>query len=103
MPKESKQTMTPPPELLEQLRTVWLSPPTKAPGTKDAAASIASIDAVRHGGVAVDRCASHILPFNAIESEDPKRPGFIRSDCKLCGRFLGYRPKDYRVNFECHG
>ena len=38
-------------------------------------------------------CLSHIPPFDAVESPDPSRHGWIRSDCRKCGKFLGYRPQ----------
>ena len=39
------------------------------------------------------RCITHIPPFTSIDTEPNDRPGWIRSRCKLCGTFLGYRLK----------
>jgi hypothetical protein len=41
------------------------------------------------------RCITHIPPFTSIDTEPNDRPGWIRSRCKLCGTFLGYRLKDH--------
>jgi hypothetical protein len=111
MPKKGKLPMTPP-ELLERLRTAWTTTqPIAKPATAgdanrgaiDAAGTVANMESVRADGIAVERCTHHILPFDAIEYEDPRRPGFIRSDCRLCGCFLGYRPMGNPIHFECRG
>lgn len=37
------------------------------------------------------RCVCHIAPFDTIDRPDQSRIGWIRSQCRLCGAFLGYR------------
>jgi hypothetical protein len=113
MPKTKKEQLAmTSPELLEQLRTAWTTTqPTAKPatvgdakrGTIDAAGTVANMESVRAGGIAVERCTYHIPPFDAIEYEDQRRPGFIRSDCRLCGCFLGYCPKGNPIDLECRG
>ncbi len=92
-----------PPELLKKLQSAWNPTPNDTNETDGKSKRVESIDAIRSGGVAIKPCEFHIPPFDAIESEDPTRPGCIRSDCRLCGRFLGYRPKDNRVHFKSRG
>ena len=43
-------------------------------------------------GVSIASCRSHLLPFDSVEILDANRPGMIRSSCRRCGRFLGFRP-----------
>lgn len=38
-------------------------------------------------------CGAHLVPFDAIESADPSRGGWVRLTCRRCGRFLGYSPR----------
>ena len=37
------------------------------------------------------RCRPHNNPDNYIDVPDDRRPGWVRSKCKLCGCFVGYR------------
>lgn len=39
-------------------------------------------------------CSGHASPFDLIDERDPKRPSYIRSTCRACGRFVGYRRDD---------
>lgn len=36
-------------------------------------------------------CNPHNNPDNYIDVPDDRRPGWVRSTCKLCGCFVGYR------------
>lgn len=88
--------------LLDRLRAAWQS--TQEPqeavlthsdaGTtvEPVSVTIGELDAVKAAGVAVDRCRWHVQPFDAVEEPDRRRPGWIRSSCRLCGALLGYRP-----------
>jgi hypothetical protein len=41
-------------------------------------------------------CNPHNNPDNHIDTPDDRRPGWIRSKCRVCGRFVGYRRGDGR-------
>lgn len=36
-------------------------------------------------------CRPHNNPANYIDTPAPGRPGWIRTTCRVCGRFVGYR------------
>ncbi len=82
---ERQVSMDTSPAILAMLQSAW-----SAPTVSDSKHS--------HGidfevlGVAIERCKSHLPPFDAIESADAFRPGWLRSTCRRCGKFLGYRP-----------
>lgn len=42
-------------------------------------------------------CGAHLLPFDAIETTDPSRGGWVRMTCRRCGRFLGYSPREASI------
>jgi hypothetical protein len=91
--------------LLSRLRAAWGEPLT-APETHAATeagseadrAGVAELDAIKAAGVATERCRWHLPPFDALEEPDRLRPGYIRSTCRLCGTFLGYRSRPAEVS-----
>lgn len=72
-------------ELLAELQSAWGSAPI-------AKVTIVERFDLKLAGVATERCESHLPPFDAVETNDSKRRGWMRSTCRKCGRFLGYRP-----------
>ena len=93
--------------LMTELRRLW-APTTEAIAPADDCADdqeprrrIASVPAVMAAGVAIERCRSHLPPFDAIEAPDAGRPGVVRVNCRLCGRFLGYRRPAADLNLGC--
>lgn len=37
-------------------------------------------------------CRSHIDTTNYVDTPTPDRLGWVRTTCRVCGRFIGYRP-----------
>jgi hypothetical protein len=86
--------MDTPTDILNQLRNAW---------TVAAVSSGVSIDATttppnepkQFAGVLLtgktEPCRTHSPPFEMIDEPDKTRSGFIRSKCRHCGKFLGYR------------
>lgn len=76
--------MTTPKTILAVLQNAWGSSPV---------VPVAVFESLRVQGVGVsmERCETHLPPFDAVETKDSRRPGWIRSDGRLCGRFIGYR------------
>ena len=102
--RKTKGAMMTPAELLEKLRLEWCKDQvTIATSREGASASISDLEPATIGGLSIAACVNHLQPFDAIEREEPTRPGFIRSDCRRCGRFLGYRPKRNVVHFDACG
>ncbi len=81
-------------DLLAQLQDAWETLPTPAPTPtfKQEAEPVATTPIRLERPTRI--CASHTPPFDMIEQAVPKRPGFVRSTCRACGRFLGYREVD---------
>ena len=77
--------------LLDSLQAAW-GQSEAIPTRNTRAPAVASLPAIVGGGVAMVRCQSHLPPFDAIYTADAKRRGWLRLHCRLCGRFLGYRP-----------
>lgn len=80
----------PSPELLSILQDAWTAAPIVV--AESNARRSESIPIVGLGGIAFKRCETHLPPFDTVESEDKNRHGWIRSECRQCGRFIGYRP-----------
>lgn len=47
------------------------------------------------GGTSSGKC-DHLDVANWKDAADPKRPSLIRTTCRVCGRFLGYRPVEVK-------
>ncbi len=43
-------------------------------------------------------CQPHNNPENYIDVPAPNRPGWFRTTCRVCSRFIGYRPSDRHVS-----
>ena len=85
--------------LLDSLQAAW-GQAEAIPTRKTRAPAVATLPAVVGGGVATVRCLSHLPPFDAVCVADIKRRGWVRSHCRLCGRFLGYRPGANGIDLE---
>ena len=85
-----------PTSLLATLQAAWGSPPG-AKGFQQPSPVVSFVSAAGCG-VAIAACKHHIPPFDAIAMRDPKRNHWERLTCRLCGRFLGYRPVE--LGFE---
>ena len=40
------------------------------------------------------QCRPHNNPDNYVDAPAPGRPGWTRTSCRVCGRFIGYRRND---------
>ena len=69
--------MTTEPALLAQLQDAWNQ--TVATGPAQALANPM-------------KCPQHIDPQDWLDEPAPGRLGWIRTTCRLCGGFIGYRP-----------
>lgn len=97
---------TTPPNILDQLAAAWALPePIKPgpikPGPTDPApitGAPAPQKPVEPAPVRLERatpiCRWHVPPFDLIDADDRARPGYVRSACRACGRFIGYRRAD---------
>lgn len=86
--------MTPPldAELLDRLRAAW-----NATGTPPEQAGDRLTELLPRRTVAAARmvrCEAHGEPSQWEDEPAPYRPGWIRSTCRTCGGFVGYRPTD---------
>jgi hypothetical protein len=73
----------PAPDLLAELQAAWTV--TVPPAPPIASRLPAGLP------VGVERCKVHTPPFDLTETPDTTRPGYFRANCRLCGRFIGYR------------
>lgn len=84
--------MTTPAEILLQLQTAWQTGPIASTASK----ARQPRQEPKRFGVALlagntAPCNGHVPPFDVIDEPDLERSGFIRSKCRHCKRFLGYR------------
>ena len=78
-------------------------PPRRVAEAATPAARIVSGDHPRRPTDGARVCLSHQQPFDAVETADPRRVGWIRFTCRRCGGFLGYSPADCRRTLNDHG
>ena len=76
--------------LLATLQAAWGKPPTSK-GFQEPSPVVIFASAAGCG-VAIAACTVHIPPFDTIAMQDPMRSDWERLTCRLCGRFIGYRP-----------
>lgn len=89
--KNEKPAMTTDAALLAQLQSLWrhaaveppprrppmiLKPPEPGPTIKQR------------------RCSSHLSRADWLDAPAPNLAGWIRTSCRRCGAFIGYRPRD---------
>jgi hypothetical protein len=54
---------------------------------------LALLEVLKNRSVAARRrCLVHADPASWLNEAAPNRPGWIRTTCKCCGGFVGYRP-----------
>jgi hypothetical protein len=86
---------TPATDLLAELQAAWARPAVpSAPLPPDAPRLPAGLP------VGVANCAPHVPPLDLEEKPDPTRPGYFRANCRLCGRFIGYRRQESTIRIN---
>jgi hypothetical protein len=86
--------MDTPTDILNQLRNAW-NAGAVASGEPGGGITKPQAEPKQFGGVLLtgktEPCGVHSPPLEMIDEPDKSRSGFIRSKCRHCGRFLGYR------------
>ena len=85
--------MTPPldAELLDRLRVAWNAARMPPEQTGDRLPDLLPRRTV--AAARMSRCEAHGEPSQWEDEPAPYRPGWIRSTCRICGGFVGYRLK----------
>lgn len=89
--------MTTPADILNQLQRAWASTAvaTVRATTNEPTNQQPPQEPKQFAGVLLtgktEPCQGHPQPLVMIDEPDKSRPGFIRSKCRHCGKFLGYR------------
>ena len=83
--------MTTNPDLLAQLQAAWQSAPSPVAVSAEVpdAPTIIPVGEEPSGPT---RCLQHIDPKNWLDATVAGRPGWIRTTCRRCEAFVGYRP-----------
>lgn len=87
------------PELLQRLQAAWHVVPV-AVSTLKAETGASSMTPAKRAN---RDCEPHVPPFDQVDEPDRTRSGWVRSRCRRCGRFLGYRLRTADVNCEWRG